>query len=250
MANSYIAIPNVLPGNVTIGGNLTVAGNVLTIGTFTEKLRLAVDSANQAKLSWNQQGGGSTRDNAAKVAQALFLGAGASQLDLEVQNTAGAAMDTAVPQTIFADYTNHTNTGNTTENTIYSKLVRANLLGSNGALRLTVNYAASVQGATPSTIRVKIGPTIIATFSIPAADNGLVSCMTAIIGEANATNAQTTISTKSVSGIAPSLGLQNTGISMTGDVTLTVTIQSGANSDQQDFKHCSVELMNIWGPVT
>jgi len=250
MANSYIAVPNVLPGNVTIGGNLTVSGNYLTIGSFTEKMRLGVDNANSGKLSWNQQAGGAVRDNAAKPAQSYFLGNSAGLPEWELQNSAGSLTDAAQPATIFTNTTQQTNTGNTTENTIYTKTIRANLIGANGALRIYIGIDATTQGGTPSIIRAKLGGTNLCTWGPDPTDNtGSIDCI-GYICNVNSASVQKARSYKL------GVSLTRTTVTATGavntavDQTFTITAQCGAASDQQDFRIVVVELVNTFGPVT
>ncbi len=247
MANSFVTVPNVLPGNVTIGGNLTVTGNVLTVGSFTEKLRLAVDSANQAKLSWNQQGGGATRDNAAKLAQAFFLGSGAGLPDFELQNSAGNTTDTALPTTIFTDYTNHQNTGNTTENTIYSKVIRANLIGANGALRIRLRVLANPDAGAGTTLRLKLGGT---TLSNPSFVGVSQLDYEFIVANRNSASSQW-IGTRTLSSTGAVVVTQGvSAVNTAADQTLTITLQSGNAADVQNADFCTIELMNTYGPVT
>lgn len=250
MANSYIAIPNVLPGNVTIGGTLTVAGNEIVVGSFAEKIHIAMDAQNVAKIAWNQKQGSTSRDNAAKAANAIFFGSPGTQPGINLTNSAGSVVDNALPATIFTDFTDHSHTGTVTNDTIYSKTLRANLLGNSGALRFTLGYICSVQGATPSTLQFQLGGTTFFSTSIPAADNGKSSAIEVVMAEKNVNNSQSTYAKKLVDGVAPALGMGLTSVSIASDQVLTVVITNGAVSDQQLFRLLAIELINTYGPVT
>lgn len=249
MPNSYTAVPNVIPGQLSVGGDLDVKGE-LRVGPFTGRARIAMINNATAAFGFNLQKDEATRDDVSKGAQLFLLDGLAPERQYFRVNVAGIGSQEAVMSQIFSDYTLHTNTGNTTENTIYSKIIRAGLLSSNGALRLTIAYTATVQGAVAATLRVKSGGFTLAGISIPAADNAGESIVDVLIAEQNSANAQTTTARKSVSGIAPTINRTGTAVNVAADATFIVTIQSGANTDQQDFRMCSMELLNTYGPVT
>ncbi len=250
MANSYIAVPNVLPGNVTVGGNLTVAGNEITIGSFTRKMRIGVFSNNFGRISWNQLLGGTSRDDASAVAQSLFFGAGVSPLGMEYENTAGNVHDTSPCNTLLTDYTLHTNTGNTTENTIYSKTLRAGLLGANGGFIVRMMMLPTVQGATSTTVRLKLGGTIIDSAIIVTGDAGNKLWWEWAFYKRNSNT--NSFWSRLILGQAAGLTLQSNVIvfDTSVDRLFEITIQNGANTDSINLDSFTMMQVNTYGPVS
>lgn len=249
MANSFTTVPNVLPGNVTIGGNLTVAGDVLRIGSVAPYHRIGKTSSTVGEQSFNYDFIGGAVDTANYAWRNRFsLGLPGEQMFR--YNPAGQNHTEALLSTLLSDYTSHTNTGNTTENTIYSKTIRGNLLGSNGALRIIIGLTADVQGAVQSTIRVRLGGTSLCAWSPVTADNGLAVYLMGVLFNVNSLSSQKGIawkvSTNGTFATTPGVGALNTA----NDQSLTITAQCGAATDQQTLLYCAVELVNTFGPVT
>jgi len=78
MSNSYAVVPNILPGNVTIGGNLTVGGNVIRIGAAAPFARIGKTTAGiipvgSAFFSQNLTEDLASRDDGAQAAVLRYL---------------------------------------------------------------------------------------------------------------------------------------------------------------------------------
>lgn len=249
MANSYIAVPNVLPGNVTIGGNLTVGGDVLRVGSVAPYLRLEKASANNGMFSYNWNNALSARD-VANFAYIRSLITTLPQIQDQLANAAGAFQSESQPTTMFTDYTNHANTGNTTENTLYTKTIRANLLGPNGALRVTVGLHVAVQGVTGTTIRVKLGATSYLVATVAAADAVGEVIVQGYIFNQNSASVQAAHGFKYGGAGTTPCGDTAGAINTAADAVFSVTAQNGTASDSQTFNFISVEQLNTYGPVT
>lgn len=247
MPNGYSVVPNVLPGNVTIGGNLTVSGDQIRIGAASPFTRLGKDSFGNPVYSFNLAFDEATLDNAANVGLGLLLPVGNGGALLSKVNTAGHAQSVALAHPILTDYTRHTHTGDTAEDTIYSKLIRGGTIGSNGGLLVRLAYQPSVQGGVATTVRYKFGGTAMASESFTAASNGRV--MTVQISNRNAQNNQTITQWLNVDGAAPAVLVSTGGIDTSADITFSITAQNGANTDSQNFEWCHVMLLNSFGPV-
>jgi hypothetical protein len=237
----------VLPGNVSIGGNLTVNGDQLRIGAASPFVRLFKKSLLVGQLSTNIQADGITRDDLTNKAYLLGMNVSADGPDLFRENAAGNGMDTALVSAIFTDYTSHTHTGTTTEDTIYSKVIRGGTIGANGALKLKLNFVPTVQGATLGSWRVKLGGTILASGSISTAHTNTIEGHIFNQNAQNAQNAWLVFTDLAAGTLALS---QNTfAIDTSVDQTLTVTFQNGTSTDSQRFDFINVELANSFGPV-
>lgn len=249
MANSYIAVPNVLPGNVTIGGNLTIAGDTLRVGSAAPYVRLQRVASGQLELNMNFDSIANQRDVATGFFKHQVFTTGNGAYEFVRGNSNNAAHTEALLVNSLTDYTNHANTGNTTENTIYTKTIRGGLLGANGALRVTVGLHVAVQGVTGTTVRVKLGATSFLVPTIAAADAvGEVIVQGVIFNQNNASIQAAHGFKYGGAGTTPcgdTAGAINTG----NDAVFSVTSQSGSASDSQTFNFIIVEQVNTFGPV-
>jgi len=272
MANSYIAIPNVLPGNVSVGGNLSVTGNltlggiivgILTtgsdiivggntvrIGAASPYVRLQKIPTASLRMGYNREGIAGVADNGAVAQWMLDLTNGIVTPEVFRINAAGNNQIEAMLSTILTDYTNHAHTGTTTQDTIYSKTLRANLLGANGALRIKIGLAVTTQGATPTNLRINLAGNQLMVWAIAAGDASADMVIEALIFNQNSASAQAAYGMKiSATGGAPGAPTPQ-AVNTAADQTLVVTVQNGAGTDNQTFKFVSMELVNTFGPVT
>jgi hypothetical protein len=284
MANGYTVVPNILPGNVTVGGNLTVNGGVLTltdtvlqmpsgdlllndvelkrnaanrldliadilrVGAALPFVRIGKTSTALSIVSHNMDTDFTTRDNAALPAYSIGFNPALLVLALRRINAAGNFHDEAITDTLFTDYTIHNHTGTTTQDTIYTKTIRGNLLGANGGIRVVIKFLASTQGAPNTAIKIVLGGTILYSFLFGT--TGDIFC-DGLIANRNATNSQ--VGESLMIGPATNTTLVSTligAVDTTADQTLTVTIQSGTATDVQRFDACVMTLLNTFGPVT
>lgn len=249
MPNSFTVFPNVLPGNVTIGGNLTVSGDVVRIGAAAPFTRIGKDNNGAAMFSTNLDNTLGVKDSAGVASFVESLQAAGANIRQIIMNGLGTTYQPAVPSVLFTDYTTHANhTGTTTEDTIYSKTIRAGAIGASGALLVRVLIATGSQGAPNTTLRIKLG----ANFSLNVAFNtgGDNFLFEAVIANQNAIAVQagfinTTDFAAKTRGGATAAGTTDTS----ADQTLSVTLQNGTNTDVQTPQFISVELVNSYGPV-
>ncbi len=237
MANGYVIVPNILPGNVTIGGNLIVGGDSIRIGVATPYCRVGKDASARAFVSHNLAPDTVTRDLAANKASELvfeaLIGAWADTLI----NQNGAAQNARLHSLIGEQGTNLNITGTVAETTVYSTTIFAGLLGAHGAVHLKWMFASTVQGATASTFRIKYGGSTIVSFTLATAQIAVVDVVLWNQGAANAQRCHGVILTN---GVAPATLTGTLAIDSTVDQTFAVTHQPGATTD--NWTHNLVRL--------
>ncbi len=229
MPNSYVAIPNILPGNVTIGGNLTIGGDVLRIGAAAPFVRLFKNMAPDLMLSFNLGTDLATRDDGTTAA--LLLGTDRPTLKwaLTHVNASGGRSDTALAQIFLQDPVLHTVTGTTAETTVTSKIVRANSLSIDGGMVIEWHLGSGAQGGVATTFRVKLGATTLITFTKAVVQQILLRLLLFNFGAANSQNMYAyLIDSGNVLSNAQGIGF---AVDTTLDQTLAFTIQPGAVGD-------------------
>jgi hypothetical protein len=247
MPNGYAVVPNVLPGNVTIGGNLTVAGDQIRIGAAAPFTRVGKDAGGRMMFSVNLLNDLVSRDNAGLPAQGLFSDAAYAFLFRKNLNAAGTVFTPAQPEAWLADFSQHAHTGTVTEDTIYSKVLPGGMIGANGGLRVRVVMTDSSQLGVNTTVRFKLGGTTFLTVTFNVITAFLWDFYIANRGAANSQviqGLQTILGTGVVSVINTTLAKDTTA-----DQTFAVTAQNGTASDAQSFDEAHVELVNSYGPV-
>lgn len=257
MPNSYSAIPNIFPGNVTVQGALLVNGqingtssaaltNQLTMGaTPPLACRVFPDLGIGPGISANLLASGG-RGDGATGAYALILDAVNKKVFLRMVNTAGSFMDVAPRVTIASDYAQHVHTGTVTVDAIYSRVIRGGLIGANGGVKLTTMLAYNANGASVTTLSFVFGGvsnTIFATAT--AVDTTIEVWMV----NQNALNVQRVVCRILRSGQAVAHSIFALAVDTSADQTLAVTMQNGTGTDQQTFYAMETELLNTFGPV-
>lgn len=247
MPNGYTVVPNVIPGNVTIGGNLTVQGDQLQVGNIAPFLRAGKSSGSLTPFVGGNMGFDLASIDIARPAWALLFDAGGRNLKMRELNAASALMDTALPQALLTDYTAHAHTGTVTEDTIYTKLIRGGVMGANGGLLGRILVASTVQGGVATSIRVRFGANLMVSWSFAAPGTFILTFFT---GNRNSQAQQINYSAaQSIAGAAPSGGSGATAVDTSADVTATITVQNGAAGDTQSFDFTELRLQNSFGPV-
>ncbi len=227
MANSYATVPNVLPGNVTIGGNLTVSGDQLRIGAAAPFVRLGKTATPEMLLSFNLGFDDLTRDTGAFAGNRIRTDGTRANWFLR-HVLAGGTNDTLVGEVWAADGTSVGNTGNTVENTVKSKFLPGGSLGAHGVLVLDTIFSANAQGGVATTFRVRFGGVVAASFTravISAIEFRVLLLNNGATGNQEAYMVVTD-SLASFAGAAAALVVDTT----VGQ-NLTVTIQNGAAAD-------------------
>lgn len=229
MPNSYVAIPNILPGNVTIGGNLTIGGDVLRLGAAAPFVRLFKDGTARANLSQNLGVDLATRDNAAAAAHALTFDVALREVFYTYLNAAGSSSGDVLGQVFLLDPVLHTVTGTTVETTVSSKIVRANSLGIDGGMVIEWHLGSGAQGGVATTFRVKLGATTLITFTKAVVQQILLRLLLFNFGATNSQNMYAyLIDSGNVLSNAQGIGF---AVDTTLDQTLAFTIQPGAVGD-------------------
>jgi len=229
VSNSYTATPGIVAGALTVNGPITSLSDAgITIGAGAPFVRLFKSTIPSLDLTWNLGTDRNTRDNAGQIATEILADNSANALRGTQRNAAGTLLNFQFDQTIAQDGTPVTNTGNVTENTIYSKLIPANTLGPHGALIIEFQFIGNVQGATGTTWRLKLGGTTVISEVRVATVN---SMWRVVVQQSNATGAQRWNQNEITSASVASAFTTTSAIDMTGDQTLALTIQSGATTD-------------------
>lgn len=141
----------------------------------------------------------------------------------------------------LADYVSHTNTGTSTEQTIYSKTLNGNTLGTTKGLRVTIDLFANVQGGTSTLLRLRLGGNIM--FQLGVTTTGFKRIV-AFIGNTASANAQNiSVMYVDVGGAAQSAVVNAAGVDTTINQVLTITADSGVNGDSQTFNACVIEIL-------
>lgn len=246
MSNSYTAVPNIIPGTLTVGGDVDVKGEV-RVGPYTPRLRLRLDSWGYGYLGYNANGNGTNRDDLSRGSSILTVGPPALQFNAYMQNTANGANNCALLQVLGSDYGGHSHTGTTTDDTVVSRVLSASIIGMNGGVRVRVGISSIGQGAPVTTVRVKLGATTLASQTF-GATGGYIFVVT--FYNKNNYTVQGLDTLWQANGAAPVLAVGGTaGVDTSADQTLAVSIQNGTLSDGQLLTVFTVELLNSFGPV-
>lgn len=246
MPNSYAVVPGIIPGTVSVGGDLDVKGEI-RIGTQTARARLLRNASNEFRLHNNLQANGTTRDDAAQGAWGVILNSASFAALIARQNAAGTAESEALGNTFLTDYTSHDHTGTTTEDTIYSKTIPANLLGTNGALLVRLFINAQVQGAGSTAPRLYLGTTLVG-LGLIAAVGGYEAKVW--IGNRNAANVQAVMRRMDQVATLPDIVFTTLAEDTTADRSLQIRVQNANATDRQQFNLLTVHMLNSFGPVT
>jgi hypothetical protein len=128
----------------------------------------------------------------------------------------------------------------TSENTLATITVPANLLGSNGALRLTADVAVS--GGSGKTLRVRFGGTQVVSLGPPTSANVSFVCT---VQNKNSTSAQEAYAPTFFDGGTPpsGIGAGSSSIDTTASTTLTVTAQKVSGADTVTLNRYVVEVL-------
>jgi hypothetical protein len=247
MPNGYSVVPNVLPGNVTIGGNLTVGGDQVRIGAATPYVRIGKDVFSKLLLSYNIDFNNFTLDNGAQGSQSLGMNLTGTALSFNRTNSLGQGNAMALSAPLLTDFTFHNNTGNTAENTIYSKLIRGGVIGANGGIHAHVLMLAPTQGAVATFVRFKFGGATLLASNFSAVSNVIWDLW--LLNNNNQANNNMHQLTRNITTAAFNGSQAQFAVDTSVDQTFSITAQSGANTDNQQFQACIVELVNSFGPV-
>ncbi len=229
MANTYATVPNVLPGNVTIGGTLTVSGDFIRIGAASPFCRVGKSTIGGAILTYNVGNDVATRDNGAAAAASLeLLRTGGQFARMVLTNPAGNVDPTLLDETFHQTGTSLVNTGNVTENTIYTKVLNGNTLQSHGALVVQTLLVGTVQGGVATTFRLKLGASVL--FAPTSAAVKTILLRMWLLNQA-VTNAQRAVLEQWESTGFVGVTQNTFAVDTTVNQALALTIQNGAAAD-------------------
>jgi hypothetical protein len=229
MANAYTSVPAIIPGPLTVNGTVTINNDCgIILGGSNPKVRLFKNTQGGLSASSNVGCDSVTRDVTSQAAVEMRLNPTPSQFLLSYANALGSVMLQHLDRTIVQDGTAVNNTGNTTENTLKTALIRGHMIGTNGSLAVDLNLLATVQGATATTVRIKLGGTLIGNWTIASALAATIRLML-IAQNSEASQDSNSFMVSATGGVQAVNFL--TAIDTTIDQNLTVTIQNGATTD-------------------
>jgi len=234
VSNSYTATPGIVAGALTVNGPITSLSDAgIRIGAAAPFVRLYKRATPGGGLTYNIGTDDATTDSAIVAAHGFFSDNSNDSPALKRIAPTNSVAVTLLDSTLAQDGTLVTNTGNVAENTTRTKLIPGNTLGANGSLILEWMLNGQVQGGVATTFRVRIGGTQLFSFSKAATSTMLLRLL---VANANATNAQRGIAYLGDTVVAFT-AFQFTGaFDTTLDQTVTLTIQSGATTDNwQDW---------------
>lgn len=217
----------------------------VTASTSTQRL-MNVPGLGQV-IGANLNEDGVTRDEVGRWGYGLAFDTINGGTKLRVVSPGGTVKDYAPRLTAGADFTQHVNTGNTTENTLVSRTIVGNTLGASGGLRIRCYVNVSAQGASGSVVRLYANGTQIAAFTIASGNTGIYK-WEVTIGNHTATS-QFVYALPMFFGAAPAL-LTGTAsgfaIDTTVDVALDVRVQNGQTTDSINLDMMEAELVNTF----
>lgn len=145
------------------------------------------------------------------------------------------------PLVILKDSSLHVHTGDVTEDTIYTAVVTAGQLGTNGVIRGYISFGETARGVTAPTIRVRFGGQLIAV-QVPTVAPPNTNILTFEMGNRGVTNSQFNIGVFFQNTGSVPVG-QNSTVDTTLVQNLTVTMQNVQPGDSQNFNQFVCEIL-------
>lgn len=147
---------------------------------------------------------------------------------------AGSPLETVgLPIMAFLNAVSVAHTGTTTEDTQFTTTIPANLLRTNGQLRLWLYVSVAAQGATATTIRVRYGGVVVASFTFATVADRILELVIANQGSAGAQRNGARLDTNNA---VPAFSFLSTAVDSTVAQALSVTVQNGTSTDSQTFQ--------------
>ncbi len=239
MANTYTAVPNVIPGNVTIGGNLTVSGDQIRIGAAAPFCRVGKRSALIAAISHNYDLISGANDVGQNNLYLDLVAAAGNPLSGRWHDGTGGQNFYGLGQFFAFSAVSVNVTGTVAETTVFTLNVRGGFFGANGGIRWWWSAFPAAQGGVATTLRVRIGAT--AVFSRPTTLVAGVHAEGRIMNQ-NAQNSQRASMWGNDSGVL--LGPQDAtaAIDTSAPFAITWTIQPGAVGDNWNSRQVSGDV--------
>lgn len=225
MANNYTISPGTIVGNESISGDLDVDTG------SASPMELGV-GASFAAIGINLKKDTITRFNGAGPAFQLALRLANGIPFYVVQKAAGSQALVGVLLGQPCQCGNVVNTGNITENTIFSSTIRGGTIGIVGFMKFMLCVHTTVQGAGSTTVRIKYGATVIGSFGIASATDRKYE---GELGNNNFQNQNFYCAVLHQNGASPGLSVTNPNVDTSVDATLSVTCQNANNTDSHQF---------------
>lgn len=250
MPNGYSVVPNILPGNVTVGGTLTVGGDLIRIGAAAPFARVGKSIGGNLILSLNVGPDQSTRDNAGFGGFALLNPSGGIDARQNKINAAGGLNQAADKTVLLTDYTAHAHTGTVTLDQIYVKVIAAHVIGANGGLHMHMSFFVTAQGAVASTLHTRLDSADFHSLALPVAIANKAFMYDIWMRNRNSEAVQEVHSVLHNLTDNTFIGFRTTtALDTTADRVFSVSIANGIVGDNQQFDTVMLELENSFGPV-
>jgi hypothetical protein len=221
--------------NAAVGVDTPAAADVsaLTVHSSTSLQRLVNVTGVGQMYSANLQGDGVTRDVAGRWGYGYAFDTVNGGVKVRCVNPAGTVKDYAPRFTVGADFTAHTNTGNTTVNSLIQRTILGNTLGTAGGIKLRLHMNVT-QGAGTSSLFVFLGGIQIAAMAFTASTNGLYE-YEVTFGNRGAANSQVCYAQPIYLGGSSATVLPGsrttTAIDTTADCVLDIRVGNANNTD-------------------
>ncbi len=238
MPNSYATVPNILPGNVTIGGDLTVSGNTIRIGAAAPYTRVQKIPAGGGSFGYNFDDIAAATDAASQNLRVRLLAAAGKPFDGRYHDGTGGANFFDLPAIFGWTGVTVNVTGTVAETTVFSVPIRGGFLGANGGLKFWWAPVAAAQGAVATTLRIKLGATTFFSAATTTVDSWLIHG--AIINQNNASSQKSYVYSQRgavLNAPTESAPAENTA----NTLTLAFTIHPGAVGDNWNSRQGTLE---------
>jgi hypothetical protein len=244
MPNSYTAVPNVIPGNLTVAGNLKVRGGQIELGGVVPFGRVQQSSGGVLSLTSNLATDGATQESGSVTSLALLLDGANGTLTPKYMPGGGAMEIGHVPVTVMNLINAFLHSGDTAENQVAAVTLRASVLGGSGTLRLQMGVTPTVQGGVATTVRVYLGATVLVAWSFATTAPHFY---TLFFHNANNPSSQDLVVIDTPHNSSPQIVRTTPAINTTIDQVFKVTLQAGATTDTTwfDFVHGEIVASNI-----
>ncbi len=233
MPNSYATVPNILPGNVTIGGDLTVSGNTIRVGAaapFTRVQKLPATGG--AAFGYNVDVIASSADQAAESNALKMLAAAHRPFETRYASAGGLTGGDLGNIIGWSGVTVNV-TGTVAATTVFSVTIQAGTLGINGGLRIFWGLDPTVQGAVSTSLHIRLGGVDLFNGGIAALGRVVVDGFSTNV---NALNSQRSMFWLAQAGVAQQMSDAPTAVDTSVAKLLELVIQPGAVTDNWDSR--------------
>jgi len=229
--NNYAISPGTVVGNQTVTGVQTVQGD-LNVDTATNLPWRFRETTNLMRVGQNIDPVSNVQDT-----PGAWSWTDEFQVVTPLRSFRRAKPGGASKQLFFSAFeliggNSAANTGNTTENLMFSTTIQGGVMQALGQIRISIYINVTAQGGVASTIRVKLGGVAVNTSTwATVADRW----MELIIQNLGAQNSQKTSGFVLVNNAAVGVAFGSSAVDTTVDQNLNITLQNGATTDSSNI---------------